>query len=130
MAENIKIVGSILNTTQVSRYTADDLRLITSKKIAIFKKEQNTENAHWIFAVRMIGHTKTIEETTEFFKINNVDIRPFFYPINKHGHLMNIKNQDKVSELLNKEVIMIPSSPSITFEEQTYVVSVIESFLL
>ena len=33
MAENIKIVGSILNTTQVSRYTADDLRLITSQKI-------------------------------------------------------------------------------------------------
>ena len=33
MADNIKIVGSILNTTQVSRYTADDLRLITSQKI-------------------------------------------------------------------------------------------------
>ena len=33
MADNIKIVGSILNTTEVSRYDNADLRLITSKKI-------------------------------------------------------------------------------------------------
>jgi len=33
MADNIKIVGSILDTTQVSRYDTDDLRLILSRKI-------------------------------------------------------------------------------------------------
>jgi hypothetical protein len=33
MADNIKIVGSILGTSQVSRYTNDDLRLITSLKV-------------------------------------------------------------------------------------------------
>jgi hypothetical protein len=33
MADNIKIVGSILDTTQVSRYDTDDLRLIASRKI-------------------------------------------------------------------------------------------------
>jgi hypothetical protein len=33
MADNIKIVGSILSTTQVSRYDIDDLRLIASQKI-------------------------------------------------------------------------------------------------
>jgi hypothetical protein len=33
MADNIKIVGSILNTSQVSRYETDDLRLITSLNI-------------------------------------------------------------------------------------------------
>jgi len=33
MADNIKIVGSILDTTQVSRYDTDDLRLISSRKI-------------------------------------------------------------------------------------------------
>jgi perosamine synthetase len=104
--------------------------LINSGKISILKKEKHIESAHWIFAVRIIGNTKTIEETTTFFNSKNVDIRPFFYPIQKHGHLISIKNDDEVSELLNKEVIMIPSSPSITIEEQTYVVSVIELFLL
>jgi perosamine synthetase len=103
--------------------------LINKGKITLFKKEHNTENADWIFAVRIIGNNKSIEETNEFFKNNNVDIRPFFYPINKHGHLMSIKNDDEVSELLNKEVIMIPSSPTITSEEQTYVVDIISLFI-
>jgi hypothetical protein len=73
--------------------------------------------------------TKSIEETTEFFKTHNIDIRPFFYPIHKHGHLTSIKNDDEISELLNKEIIMIPSSPSITIEEQTYVVNIIKLFI-
>jgi hypothetical protein len=33
MADNIQIVGSILNTTQVSRYSTEDLRLITAQKL-------------------------------------------------------------------------------------------------
>ena len=32
MASNIKIVGSILSTIEVSRYDNADLKLITSKK--------------------------------------------------------------------------------------------------
>ena len=103
--------------------------LISAGKIALFKKEDNTENAHWIFAIRIIGNNKSIEETTEFFKIHNVDIRPFFYPINKHGHLTNIENNDEISILLNKEVIMIPSSPTITIDEQKQVVDTVKLFL-
>jgi len=103
--------------------------LINEGKIVLFKKEDNTENAHWIFAVRIIGNNKSIEETTEFFKGNNIDIRPFFYPINKHGHLISIKNNDEISLLLNKEIIMIPSSPSITIEEQKIVVNVVNIFI-
>ena len=103
--------------------------LINEGKLALFKTEENTENACWIFAVRIIGNTKSIEETTEFFRTNNIDIRPFFYPINKHGHLNHIENKDEISELLNKEIIMIPSSPSITIEHQKYIVSIIDLFL-
>lgn len=103
--------------------------LILEGKIALFKKEEGTENAHWIFAVRIIGNTKSIEETTEFFKTHNIDIRPFFYPINKHGHLTSVQNNDDISLLLNKEIIMIPSSPSITIDEQKQVVDTIKIFL-
>jgi perosamine synthetase len=104
--------------------------LITDGKIELFKKEENTENANWIFAIRIVGNTKTIEETTNFFKDNNVDIRPFFYPINSHKHLSSIKNEDGISYMLNREIIMIPSSPSITMEEQQQVVDVVFKFLL
>jgi perosamine synthetase len=103
--------------------------LIKNKKISLFKKEENTENANWIFAIHIINNKKSIDETTEFFKINNIDIRPFFYPINKHKHLNEIENKDEVSEVLNREIIMIPSSPNITINQQTYVVEVIEKFI-
>ncbi len=103
--------------------------LITSGRIELFKKEDNTENANWIFAIRIIGNNKSIEESTEFFKTHNVDIRPFFYPINKHGHLTNIENNDEISILLNKEVIMIPSSPTITIDEQKQVIDNVKLFL-
>ena len=102
--------------------------LIEEGRIKLFQKEENTTSAPWIFAIRIVGNTHTIEETTEFFKKKNVDIRPFFYPIQMHGHLSSIINNDEVSELLNKEIIMIPSSPSITLEEQKYVVDIIQLF--
>jgi hypothetical protein len=54
MADNIKIVGSILNTTQVSRYSADDLRLITSQKI---KKSFGAPNDYIEYFVYDIGNT-------------------------------------------------------------------------
>jgi perosamine synthetase len=103
--------------------------LIVNRKVILFNRETNTENANWIFAIRIINNQKTIEETTDFFKNNNIDIRPFFYPINYHVHLNDIKNNDKTSIILNREIIMIPSSPNITLEEQKYIVDTIEKFI-
>lgn len=103
--------------------------LIDSGKIILFKKEVETENAYWIFAVRILENKKNIEETMNFFKNHGIDIRPFFYPINKHLHLNTIKNDDEISFTLNNEIIMIPSSPGITINEQSIVVDTIKLFL-
>ena len=103
--------------------------LIDANRVAIFKEEPNTECAYWIFALRLINNKKIIQETTNFFKENNIDIRPFFYPINKHGHLKDIFFEDPISLVLNNEIIMIPSSPSITLETQKYVVKIIKLFM-
>jgi perosamine synthetase len=103
--------------------------LIETNQIAIFKEADDTEPANWIFALRIINNKKTIQETTDFFKLNNIDIRPFFYPINKHGHLKDIVFEDPVSDILHNEIIMVPSSPSITLEIQKYVVKIIEIFI-
>jgi len=98
-------------------------------KVSIYQREQNTISADWIFSVRIIGNKKTIDETTRFFYDNGVDIRPFFYPMNSHKHLAFLENKDEVSYLLNNEVIMIPSSPTITEEDQRKVVDVIYRFI-
>jgi dTDP-4-amino-4,6-dideoxygalactose transaminase len=103
--------------------------LINNGKVKLFQRENDTINSHWIFSVRIINNIKSIEETTNFFKKYNVDIRPFFYPINKHGHLKTIKNEDETSYVLNNEIIMIPSSPTISLEEQEQVVDAINTFL-
>lgn len=102
---------------------------IENGKIKLFDKEENTDNADWIFAVRLIDNTKSIEETGAYFRNQGIDIRPFFYPINAHYHLSNIKNDDKNSQILNREIIMIPSSPTITIVEQKQVVDCISKFL-
>ena len=103
--------------------------LIKSGKIALFKKEDGTESADWIFAIRIVENRKSIDETYDFFKTNNVDIRPFFYPIYKHQHLSCMQNNDPVSNRLNNEIVMIPSSPTITVEEQQHVVNVVSQFI-
>ena len=92
----------------------------------MFKKEENTKNAYWIFSLRLVDIDKTKNEVFEFFKDLNIDTRPFFYPINSHKHLNDIKFDDEIPYILNKEIIMIPSSPSITEQEQEYIVECIK----
>lgn len=103
--------------------------LVKLGKVKLFEKEDQTKNSPWIYALRIVDNTKSVEETNNFFKENNIDIRPFFYPINAHKHLKSIKNNDDTSYILNREVVMIPSSPTITHEEQKQVIDVIYKFI-
>ena len=104
--------------------------LIIQNKINLFKSEDSTTSADWIFAIRIVGNTKSIEETTSFFRDLDIDIRPFFYPMYKHSHLSILENNNNIYNILNKEIIMIPSSPNITYKEQQKVVNGIYKFLL
>lgn len=98
-------------------------------RIKFFKKEEETSQADWIFSLRIVGNKYSIEETMRFFNDRGVDIRPFFYPINHHHHLCDIEANDNVAELLNKEVILIPSSPTITIGEQMQVIKCVYDFI-
>ena len=103
--------------------------LINEGFIKLFKKEDNTKNADWIFSLRFINNKKSKKEVFNFFNENNIDTRPFFFPINNHKHLEDIKFDDNISYILNNEIIMIPSSPTITYETQEYIVKYITNFL-
>lgn len=127
--EQLMDLDSILQNKKTIFETYKNLLLPLSPYVSLFETEEDTENADWIFAIRILGNKKSIEETNSFFKDQNVDIRPFFYPVHKHSHLSEIQNTDDISEKLNKEIIMIPSSPDITIEQQTYIVSVIKTFV-
>ena len=103
--------------------------LIKKGYISLFAKELNTDEANWIFSLRLLNNKKNIEETNTYFKENNIDIRPFFYPISEHKHLSDINFEDDVPKILNNSIIMIPSSPTITYQEQKKVVDYITNFV-
>ena len=97
--------------------------------IKLFSIDEDTTPANWIFAIRIPNNPNHIPETTEFFKQHNVDIRPFFYPIHRHQHLSSLAS-DPIAETLNREVIMIPSSPSLTPKQQYQIVNTVIQYLL
>ena len=104
--------------------------LVRIGKLSFFKIEEHTENSNWIFAIRIINNTLSIDELNQFFNKHNIDIRPFFYPITSHKHLSDISFDDPNSILLNQEILMIPSSPDITLEQQKQVVDSFYHLLL
>jgi perosamine synthetase len=99
---------------------------IQNKRIAIQTNNSNCEKANWMFAVRLLNNNKSIDELNAYFTENNIDTRPFFYPYYTHKHLKTITNHstdNSISEKLNRNIIMLPSYPELTFEQQKYIVS-------
>lgn len=105
-------------------------KLVQKGLIQLISNENNTVMSPWFYSIRIINDITDIEMKIMYFQENNIDIRPYFYPINSHNHLKSIKNNDNTSYILNKEIIMIPSSPSITYEEQKQVCNVILKYIL
>jgi dTDP-4-amino-4,6-dideoxygalactose transaminase len=55
-----------------------------------------------------------------------IETRPMFYPINEHQYLINNPNVNivsdcKIASLLNKEIIILPSYPTLSREEQSFI---------
>ena len=103
--------------------------LIKDNKVQLFVNENNTISTNWIFGLRIKDNKLSIKETNDFFKDNNIDIRPFFYPITTHQHLSDLIYNDDIPHKLNNEIIMIPSSPNISIEQQHIVIDYIEKFI-
>lgn len=100
--------------------------------IVIQSITSNCEKANWMFAIHLLNNNKSIDEINDYFIGNFIDIRPFFYPYYQHKHLkhiMNNTNDSSISERLNKNIIMLPSFPELTFKQQEYIVSKIKMFV-
>lgn len=105
---------------------------IQNNKIFIQSNHPNCMNANWMFAIGLTSNNKTIDELNTYFTENGIEIRPFFYPYYSHNHLKTITDKTgdwHVSHTLNKEIIMLPSYPELTFEQQQYIVNKIKLLL-
>ena len=133
--DQLNDIENILKRKQIvfDRYLHLFQKLHKDGKITFQKIRDNTNRANWMFALRILNNKKSIEETYDFFNENGIEIRPFFYSFNKHYHLKELETHKIFNytdcDILNKEIIMIPSSPMITEENQVKVVKCIENFI-
>jgi perosamine synthetase len=130
------IVGQKTKVFETYRALLNEYDLLRSGRVRLFENEDGTQSTHWIFALRIVGNPKTVDETAEFFDANGIDVRPFFYPIHAHAHLAgltgdnpNPNHNDPVSVLLNKEILLLPSSPDMTLDEQRRVIEIVHKFI-
>jgi perosamine synthetase len=105
--------------------------LIDNNKVKLQTVNNDCKRANWMYAIQIIDNEVSIDDTFNFFLNNNVETRPFFYPYNSHEHLKNIKYNDEldISNKLTQEILMIPSYPTLSLEEQEYIISVLEKFI-
>lgn len=91
-------------------------------------EEPDTKRANWMFAIKLNNLNISYNDIEKFMNDNGIEIRPFFYDVLAHAHLKNIKIQDNtVAKYLNSCIIMLPSYPDITLDQQKKVTDTINS---
>jgi perosamine synthetase len=111
-----------------NRYTNLLYQYQTNKNVEVCKPLKilpNCIGSYWMYVVT-IDTVKTYEQIEKEMKDYGVEIRPMFYSVKYHLHLKEldtslINKKDYIQN--NKIIIMLPSSPLITLEEQEKVVS-------
>lgn len=99
---------------------------ISEKKIIKTEFEESTIKANWMYCIIIPGIEYAMIE--KFMNKNNVEVRPFFYDINKHVHLSNIINKNKEILVINNGV-MLPSYPELTNKEQKYIADILKQLI-
>ena len=131
--DQLNDIDTILNNKEAifNNYVHLLQDIIRDNKVAIQKEEENTSRSNWIFPIRLIGHKNKFSKVLDFFQLRGIDIRPFFYPLDHHHHLKNIKyhQTDPLAFQLHQEIIMIPSSPTLQLNEQKYIVDIIKEYI-
>ena len=98
-------------------------KFFTASKYSMMKV--STCNSNWLFAIRIHGLQADFSTLRSKCQCAGFDIRPFFLDLHKHSHLQQIKYMHKrTSEeiLLNKEIIMLPSYPTLTLAQINLIV--------
>lgn len=92
------------------------------------KVDKDCQHSYWMFCVRIIGNT-SYEDAEKFFLINEIELRPMFFPITKHLQFSNLNCDTFNAELLNKECIVLPSYPELTDNELFKIIEVLKLYV-
>ena len=128
----LEILPQILDMKQ-NIFNIYNNSLKNHQKILTQSISQGTNHSNWMFGIRVLNNPNY--ETAElFFKNNNIEIRPMFYPITEHSYL--IENPDvhisdcSNASLLNKECFILPSYPELSTEDQKYILKILNEYVI
>ena len=104
---------------------------IKNNKISLQLIDENCERANWMFAIKFDNNTKNIDDTYNYFLEQGFETRPFFYTHYNHNHLKDIKciHDLVTNNKLNSSIIMLPSYPTLTIDEQIVVINGVKKFI-
>jgi len=95
--------------------------------ISLQQEEEGTSSSLWMFGARFDDLDGAYELGSKFFKSRGIDTRPMFYSYKRHNHI-NFEGNDRVSDIINRQVIVFPSFPELTNDEIDYICKKIISF--
>lgn len=116
-----------LKQTVRDRYVEGFRPLHAQRKIIYLERETGTLPSNWMFC--MLIPNINYARLESYMLEKNVQIRPFFFDLHRHAHLSDISFHDTTEQEQVAHGIMLPSYPSITSEEQLYIVKCIEEFV-
>jgi perosamine synthetase len=109
-----------------------DIDTIIHKKDVVMKRYKDILGTNMVSTGRWmcVARFENIDNYEDFCKhllMKGIDTRPMFYDISKQTHL-NIENIDP-SDVRHEQLCMLPSSPSLTQSEQTFIMSTIREYM-
>jgi|GEM_PF-984935 len=126
----LKHLNEILYRKEVVFDTYKRLLSGLEDKIAFQKVEEGTKHSNWMFGIRIKGNV-SYNKAEKYFTDCGVEIRPMFYDIDYHKHISISKDNRKTKNglLLNDEVIILPSYPTLTLDELQYICNCIKNYV-
>jgi perosamine synthetase len=119
-----EIVQRKMNIFELYRNNLSSLDGVEFQKI-----EEGTTPSNWMFSVRFSNLTFDEKKSLELFLYKmGVETRPMFYPINTHNHLSHIESDNRISNILSSQVLVLPSSPNLNKSQVLYICDLIKTF--
>ncbi|MBK7666222.1 MAG: LegC family aminotransferase [Sphingobacteriaceae bacterium] len=124
VAQMEQLEGFLTTKEQIAANYTKELSLIPG--IVFQKMNPDAKVNNWLFTIRC----KDQKGLMKFLLANNIQVRPFWVPMNK---LKMFKKdlyitKDKISEKVYKSCVSLPCSTNLKPEEQAFVISKIKEF--
>lgn len=120
--DQLNDLDNILNRKKdiITKYNIafKDISYIHSLKI-----ENNTVPSNWMYVAIIDSDFNKLER---FMNVKNIDVRPLFYDIHDHKHLVDVKKD--INEHINVQGVMLPSYPGLLEHEQNYIIECVKEY--